>query len=361
MPELAIIVPYVNEMPQLVFTLRGIAEELRGEDFEIVAVDNWCRFLEENDKGVPVRVPDKGHDRLIDATDKNRIYGLNLGGPPGVRVHRAVSHIEAMAKKHSWLRHVRYEDKLSHWNAKNVGVANSINAKYYWFMDAHTMLSKGAVKAFHFYKKNWRELQGTLHLPWTYHILESQRLIYKMVVDDLAGVYHYSTLNLPPKIPSDPFEVPVMTTCGMMMHREYFHLLGGWPKALGIYGGGENFVNYVSAILGLKKWVYPDATIYHMGEKRGYNWYYDNYQLNRMIALYMIGGLDLVWRFLEKSVKGHHRILRKEMMELAQNPHLQMQRKTIMQNQQVCLSEWVAKWIESGKFVSGTSVQSYNG
>jgi hypothetical protein len=37
--ELSIIVPYVNEYPQLIFTLRAIAEDLLGRvDFEVAVM-----------------------------------------------------------------------------------------------------------------------------------------------------------------------------------------------------------------------------------------------------------------------------------------------------------------------------------
>jgi hypothetical protein len=45
--KLSVIVPFVNEWPQLVFTLGSIAEELRDRvNFEIIAIDNWCKEAE---------------------------------------------------------------------------------------------------------------------------------------------------------------------------------------------------------------------------------------------------------------------------------------------------------------------------
>ena len=49
MPKLSIIVPYVNEYPQVMFTLRNLGEELLDRaDFEIIAVNNF-RINNEDD------------------------------------------------------------------------------------------------------------------------------------------------------------------------------------------------------------------------------------------------------------------------------------------------------------------------
>ena len=37
---------------------------------------------------------------------------------------------------HPWLKYVEYKDKLSHWQAKNAGVAAS-TGEVLWFCDAH--------------------------------------------------------------------------------------------------------------------------------------------------------------------------------------------------------------------------------
>ena len=45
--ELSVIVPYVNEWPQVIFTLQAIAEDLLGRvDFEVAAIDNFCPEVE---------------------------------------------------------------------------------------------------------------------------------------------------------------------------------------------------------------------------------------------------------------------------------------------------------------------------
>jgi glycosyltransferase involved in cell wall biosynthesis len=341
MTELSVIIPYVNEWPQILFTIRSIAETLRGEgiDFEIIAVDNWCEEVEEQN-----RVADRGHDRMIDPDVKDSSYGLYKPGPPGVTLQLAKSHIYAMAKKHEWLKYIRYEDKLSHWNAKNVGVKAS-KGDFLWFMDSHVVLGKNASGMFKYYENEHKSLNGTMHLPWTYHILESQRQIYKLVTDPEKAIYHYSTLKYSTG-GAGVFEVPAMTTCGMLMSREIFDRLGGWPTELGIYGGGENFVNFSCAVMGLKKWVWPYSTIYHHGDRRGYNWNYDDYHRNRTIAVFMHSGRDAAHRYIRHNFKGSSpRKLTIDFQETSLI--LEDHRKKIRDQTVISLDSWVAGWQES--------------
>ena len=65
--ELSVIVPFVNEYPQVIFTLQAIAEDLLGRvDFEVIAVDNYAPEVEEMAKKDPnqpsIYTRDKGGD-----------------------------------------------------------------------------------------------------------------------------------------------------------------------------------------------------------------------------------------------------------------------------------------------------------
>ena len=39
---LSIIIPYCNEHPQVLFTVRSVLEEIRGMDAEVIVIDNYC-------------------------------------------------------------------------------------------------------------------------------------------------------------------------------------------------------------------------------------------------------------------------------------------------------------------------------
>lgn len=309
MPELSVIIPFCNEYPQNLFTIQNVAQELLGRvDFEILAIDNYCK-----------EVADQGRDR-----DK--------GGEA----------VEACAGHNPWLKYLKYEDKLSHWQAKNLGVAHS-SGKYLWFCDAHCCLSRDALfNMFTCYKDHIGELDGTIHLPLTYKILEWRKLIYKLAADLETGDIKYSFTGF--RESNRPYyQVPCMSTCGMMMTRSLYDDLGGWPVELGIYGGGENFLNFTLAILGKTVNIYPGGALFHHGEKRGYHWNGDDHVRNRTIANYMFGGPDLAARFIAHR-PGKPEVLRSILEGVLNNQALQGQRRMIEVKKQIAIEDWIHKW-----------------
>ena len=310
MAELSVIVPFVQEWPQVAFTIRSIAEELIDRvDFEIIAVDNWCEEV-ENQK----RVRD-----------------------------RSSSNIKGMAANHKWLRYMTYADKLSHWNAKNTGV-QATKSKFLWFCDAHCIVGRDALyNMFQLYKEKYEELDGSIHLPLTYHILEKKKLIYSLKANRDLGTVHYtfSGCNGPWNNGVDPFEVPCMSTCGMMLTRDLYDQLGGWPEQLGIYGGGENFINFTLAVLGKKKYIMPGRALYHHGDKRGYHWNHTDYTRNRIIANFMFGDSEWAMR-LTNNAKGRSRILRNILLKVMDE--CQPQREHISKQQKMSIEKWLTLW-----------------
>lgn len=305
--KLSVIVPYVQEWPQIAFTLRSLAEEMRGMDFEIIAVDN---FAEEVMVSQGVEEPDRGHKQLP----------VVMRGNP-------------------WLKAIQYRDKLSHWNAKNKGVQHG-EGEFLLFCDSHCVPGRGSIShAFQYYKENWEVLNGTLHLPLTYHILEYKKLIYKLVADKSIGRLRYSFSAY--RDENFPYEVSCMSTCGMFMHRSIYDELGGWPKSLGIYGGGENFINFTLAILGKKKYIMPGEPLYHHGDKRGYHWYYDDMSKNRAIANYMVGGKEWLDLYIGNR-KGDPEIL----MDIQDDVVAECgaQRQMIKNKQVMSIEDWIAHW-----------------
>lgn len=271
MPELSIVVPFINEYPQIIFTIQNIAQELRDRvDFEILAVDNSdCPEMTQWVKQGK-RVVDKGGEVVAGST-----------------------------RVSPWLRSLKYAHKLSHWQAKNFGVANS-KSPILFFLDSHCIVSRDALyKMFIYYKEHQERLNGSLHLPLTYKILESHKTMYKLVVNLDTAEIHYSLTGY--RHAEQPYEVPAVSTCGMMMSRKVYDDLGGWPIELGIYGGGENFTNFTKAVLGKKKWMFPGEPLFHHGEKRGYEWNRDDYVRNRCIATYMFGGSALALKMIQNT------------------------------------------------------------
>lgn len=290
-------------------TIRSIGEELQGRvNFEVIAVDNWCQ--EVADQG---RKPDRGH-----------------------------TIVESLSASIPWLRVLKYRDRLSHWQAKNLAVKES-ESPFLFFCDAHVLPSRNSlVDMFLYYKSQHKELNGTIHLPLTYHLLEEKRLIYSLIFKKEAGEVHYTFA----KARDVPFvyEVPCMSSCGMMMTRELYDLAGGWPKELGIYGGGENFMNFVLAVLGKRKWIFGNKPLYHHGEKRGYSWNFWDYERNRIIATYLFGGAEYAARFVEhrKKVPSKNKLwqILKEVLDSCAE-----HRELIKQRQVLTIDEWAKNWV----------------
>ena len=305
--KLSVVIPFVNEFPQLLWTVQSVAQDLLGRaEFELIAINNYCEEVKAQD-----RVEDKG----------------------GETIH-------ACQKGHTWLKYLEYKDKLSHWQSKNLGVRSS-TGDILWFVDAHCVVSRDALyNMFNYYIDNEEKINGSLHLPLTYKILEWHRLIYKLAGEIEQGNLHYSFTGY--RSEEQPYEVPCMSTCGMMLSRKVYDELGGWPSELGIYGGGENFINYTLAVLGMKKWIMTGkGTLFHHGEKRGYHWNGDDMIRNRFIANYMFGG-DKWLTLMRDNRKGKKIVLQNiyEDVKATCKEH----RELIKSKQVILIEDWLRKW-----------------
>ena len=305
--KLSVVMPFCNEYPQVIFTVQAVAQSLLGRvDFELIAINNYCEEVKAQN-----REQDKGGETI-------RV--CQRGNP--------------------WLKYLEYTDKLSHWQSKNLGVKSS-TGDVLWFVDAHCAVSRDAIyDMFNYYVENKDKLNGSLHLPLTYKILEWHRLIYKLAGEIEQGNLHYSFTGY--RAEKEPYEVPCMSTCGMMISRELYDLLGGWPKELGIYGGGENFINYTLAVLGKSKYIMTGGgTLFHHGEKRGYHWNGDDMIRNRFIANYMFGG-DKWLSLMKEHRKGKKEVLQNiyEDVKTTCSKHRQL----IKSQQVISIEEWLRKW-----------------
>ena len=254
--------------------MQAIYCELRDKcDFEIIVIDNHCDELQ-------YQLDQKGEKR-------------DRGG----------EYLSSLANQYRpWLKYLTYEQKLSHWNAKNTGVAAS-DGEFLWFCDSHCVPSQESlINMFNYYKEAHEALNGTLHMPLSY-MLERPglELIYKLVTDAERGVVHYSFTRY--RNATMPYPVPAMSTCGMMMSRAIYDKLNGWPTEMGIYGGGENYINFTLAVLGMTKNIFPAKPLYHYASPRAYSWNYNDFHRNRCIATYMYGGEAWAYRYI-MNIKG---------------------------------------------------------
>ncbi|MGD9156823.1 MAG: glycosyltransferase family 2 protein [Desulfobacteraceae bacterium] len=343
--DLSIIIPFVGEYPQVLWTIQSIAQGLIETEieFEIIAVDNYCEQAVRQCNVATQKAIDKlkqiyfNEGREIEASDMFEIHDMI----PPIYKNRSGEAIKACARGNPWLRYVEYPDSLSHWQAKRVGVQES-DGKVLLFVDAHTIPSVDAIEEmFLEYTRGSYNENGTMHLPLTYKILEWHRLIYKFFVEN---EFFYSYKFTPFRQAKEPYEVQCMSTCGMMISRSIYDQLGGWPATLGVYGGGENFMNYTLAVCGFKKWIYPHGTLFHHADRRDYHWYGDNLIYNRMLAHYLFGGKDLLAKFTS-ICKGRPSTLQM-FAEMALKEGFD-QRQQIKSIQKMTIEEWAEKWREN--------------
>ena len=383
-PIVSIVIPYIQEFPQIAFTVRAVHTELRGIPHEIVVADNLCptgilqqwglgRGTVEHFMALPtadreslyqqkiaeggIRPLDKGHRRPkaenVPPFDRQppRLEPWYAG-----EIESAESTLESWARKHDWLTYVHYDEKLSHWNAKNAAIAAS-RGRLLFFVDGHVAPGDGCMRnAVELYDE-WTEENGPgcFHTPLTYHILEDHRLIYKFKPQLEKWFLGYGFTGFPKEWNSIeefdgrpwPQEVPCGSLCGMLTSQALYDQMGGFPKSLGIYGGGENFWNFTRATLGAKAWVVPGNPLYHYGNKRGYHWIDGDFKKNQAIAAFMYGGQKWLEGFCRKHNKypRDRAFFERLIPEVAQE--CEEQRAQIVGQQKMEIEEWIAQHSQS--------------
>jgi glycosyltransferase involved in cell wall biosynthesis len=344
---LSVIIPFVGEYPQVLFTIQSIAQSLLpyGCEFEIIAVNNYCQYVEDQSRVII--------DKKIKLINQFYISGKGLNTEDFTEIvesmpalqDRSGPAVKACAGRNPWLKYIEYKDRLSHWQAKRVGV-DAAQYDTLLFADAHVVPSFSLFDMFMCYRfKNDEDGfyfdNGTMHMPLTYKILEWRKLIYKMVIE--GKDMHFWTYSFTPFRGNEktPFEVPCMSTCGMMISRYIYDKIGPWPSGLGIYGGGENFMNYTLAVTGYKKYIYPGTVLHHHGDKRDYHYEYDDMVYNRMTAHYLFGGKRLLDLFTQHT-KGRPSVLD----DMNQNCYMEHKdhRERIKAIQKYEIKEWAEKW-----------------
>jgi len=319
MSKLSVIIPYCNEYPMIMATIRSVHEELKGIDHKIVAVDNYCEEVRAQG-----REPDSCHTHIKD--------GKEVEG-----------HIQSMSRITPWLQYMRFDKMLSHWQAKKFAIDNT-DSPFIMFVDAHCIPSRdGLSSMFRYYEEHYKELDGTTALPLSYHLIEDRRLIYKLVFDETSGQCEYTFTSMP-KRSELVFQVPCMSSCGGLLTRDLYNLTGGFPQR-SAYSGGEQFLNFTLAVLGKKVWIYNNGgVLHHHGAPRGYSYNWHGYQVNRAAAALCFGGEKWLTLYLNRlDLKGVAQNVKdeiyKEAMLLAGE-----QRKTIETKQIITIEEWAKQW-----------------
>ncbi len=313
MQGLSIIIPFVLESPQAQFTVRALSEQLDASlfDWEIIAVNNYCKEVQAQQASQKLPVED------------------DQGG----------NHLKSMSKNLNWLEYYKYKKKLSHWQCKNLAIEK---AKYdtLFFLDSHCLLSVAVLERMYYAFSEREQETDSYHLPITYHILEEKELIYKLVADVSKSVCGYSfTSNYVKKY--NIREVPCMSTCGMMIEKSTLDKIGNWPRELGIYSGGEQFLNFTMAVCGFKKYIFSYGKLHHHGAKRKYHWNFDDFHRNNSISAYLFGGEKWALNQHRHSKAAHCKFMSEIFKKCGEQ-------RALIKNLQIID---IAEWIEQNTFV----------
>lgn len=353
MSKLSVIIPHVLEWPLPAFTVRSIIEELGGRvDFEIIVIDNYCD-----------EVRNQQVDRIIKEFDiscgnftkeeTQQVKLLLLSERPQkekkdilfemVKNDRTHEQFTYMKKYMPFLKVLQYDKKLSHWQCKNLAIKES-TGDILCFIDSHCMVGLYALyDMFKYYEVNHESLNGSIHLPLTYHIVEQKKLVYKLISDPERSIVQYAFTGYNDK-GQDVYEVPCMSTCGMMITKKMLvEDIGGWPVELGIYGGGENFINFTMSVLGLKKWIKAGKPLHHHGDGRKYSWNFDDQLRNRCIANFIFGGREFVINFMDNN-KGSKEQKLLILDSVLNNASICQHHQFIQETKVTSIEEWVKKY-----------------
>lgn len=100
-------------------------------------------------------------------------------------------------------------------------------------------------------------------------------------------------------------------------------------------------MNYTLSVAGYKKYIYPDVTLFHHGEKRDYHYNYDDMLYNRMTAHYLFRGKEGLWLF-KKWSKGRPATLN-SMAERCYEQHKD-HRERIKKIQKMDIRDWAKQF-----------------
>jgi glycosyltransferase involved in cell wall biosynthesis len=315
--DLSIIVPFANEYPSIRYTLDSIMANCVEIPFssEVILVNNFCRAVERQGFA-----EDDGWRYLKDFKEKNDV---------------------------PWLTLLHYEEKLSHWNARNFGVKHS-TGNILFFLDGHVILPPDQLEYLLWAYQHHVRGEGSLHLPISnLNDLPNRKNIYRMRVNRSLGVLHYVFHHFDMRTDAPVLEVPCMSACGLMISREIWDHMEGYPQALGIYGGGENYMNFALPLLGYKHFVLQTGNLKHLNAPRGYRFDGIDWLRNRLIAAFLIGGnrwAEACMSGMLKAKKASGRSLRGLLEEVVYNSDLIARRDRIEDAMKITLDEWIEGW-----------------
>lgn len=353
MKKLSIIIPFAGEYPQVLFTVQSIACSLKGKlDFEIIVVNNDCQELRQQWTHARTKISNQFNQAEVITPEMvdNIVHPLSImaGRNPNClegleRSGDALKVSCESAGGNKWLKYLEFSDRLSHWECKRLACQEATGDAFL-FIDSHCVPSQGIDEMFNNYIPY--SDKAVFHMPLTYKILEWRRMAYKMVIQN--AFYGYTLTGHPSAEDCKPLvlkKVPVMSSCGLMISRKIYDKIGGWPEGFGAYGGGENFMNYALAVIGIDKYLYNPVTLHHHGEKRDYHSDYTTTLWNRLVAHFLFGGEQCAINLAIHS-KGRRDVINALITDILKSDIYRVHRNIIKENTKIDLDEWVDGWID---------------
>lgn len=252
--DCSVIISACNERPHILYTVQSLIEELRGYcKYEIIVVDN------------------RSTDRTEEFFKQNKEKGI---------------------------KYIKYDDKKSHWNAKNAGI-NVATGKNLFFIDAHCIIGRDSLRKQIEFLDNFEGRIGGVHC---YHHPMLMKYRTFEHYPKLKYIFRFRRAQVGEKF-KKPYEVAHMTTCGMMCPKSVFDELGGWNKHFGTRWGGEAYLNLKHATCGYPHYIHPDTHYYHYKHSYGYTFNVKDGYHNQMITPYTIGGEEQLKYFVDNLCK----------------------------------------------------------
>jgi glycosyltransferase involved in cell wall biosynthesis len=296
------------------FTIQSLIEELDGFcKYEIIVIDNMSNDEIKCDAG----------GRKFTVQQRRKFY--NNG--------RALN---TWFFRKGVVKYLIYDKKQGHWNAKNYGIKHS-TGKYLFFIDSHCVMKRDSLRKMLMWIEKVNKPIGGLH-SYICYMLDSHRLEYK----PQRKTFGYQFCSAQPN-KTKPYKVCVMSTCGMLTPRSVIDELGAWHSELGIYGGGESYINWKQSTCGYDHYIHPEAVCWHYAEKRGYSWNHTDFVRNSFIAAYVVGGEE----FLDQQVNLRLKRDKKEVIEGLRKYVIEKckeERAFIKSRQTVTFEDYITYW-----------------
>jgi glycosyltransferase involved in cell wall biosynthesis len=251
--KVSVIIPSRNEHKNLLWTLQAAMADLEGIDFELIPVLNMCDPAER------------------EALEKYWPFQKGRG------------------------KVVVYDEKPSCWQARNAG-ADAATGRYLLFLDSHVIPKAGSFRGLIDFHDGWK---GVAHCALNYWLEPEERALYgySWQPDKFWGNW----TRHKPEFPD--YRVPLSGTSSSLIDREVFIEVGGFHPGLGIYGGGETYIDLLVQRFGYSVRMHPRFRLWHLTEKRGYAWNNEDFRHNFMLAAMVLGGEKWLDRVAEHHIK----------------------------------------------------------